>query len=473
MQVNGSGYTILHHFTGTQARMPNGKLLLASDGRLYGVCKQGGANIYRGGALYRIGTDGSGFAIIKQFDQSNGDFSPVGNLVEDAAGVLYGITESAGQFFPPAIYKINKDGSGYSILKKLSDWTEGYDPADGLLLHNGFLYGTCKTGGQFFNGTLFRIRTDGTGFQVLQSMNFNTVGATPTAGLMLTAGGRIFGVNESGGTGFGGTIFSLLPDGTDFTVHKHLGWPNDGGGAQYRLLQASDGKLYGTSQYAGTFGAGTLFSLQPDGTGFSMLYHFNGTQGRLGMAELVEVPLVTLPVQLTRFGAELQGSTVQLRWTTTDEVDTKAFLVERSNGGSFQPLQMVPASGRSRYTSDYKSEDLQPLAGRNDYRLKILDADGSFSYSPTRSVQVIGKARPVIYPNPVTDQLLIAHPWQGGKLSVRFLDSGGKVVLQQIVAAGPVVRVKLQSLPAGTYWLQVRNESEIYTQQLVKPKATQ
>ena len=111
VNADGTAYTRLHQFTDAEGYEPSGKLLEASDGKLYGACRQGGAN--NSGCIYRLDKNGSNFEVIYSYTTYTGGYSPVGGLVEDNSGALYGVN-----FWGyGSVFKINKDGSNYTELK--------------------------------------------------------------------------------------------------------------------------------------------------------------------------------------------------------------------------------------------------------------------------------------------------------------------------------------------------------------------
>lgn len=103
-------------------------------------------------------------------------------------------------------------------------------------------------------------------------------GSVPTASLLQLADGRIYGVRSSGGTEDCGTIFSVKPDGTEFTVLKNFNVED--GAAPAAIVDGGNGKIYGITGTKGTGFFGTIFSINPDGSGFTTLHAFsNPAQG--------------------------------------------------------------------------------------------------------------------------------------------------------------------------------------------------
>ncbi len=157
----------------------------------------------------------------------------------------------------------------------------------GVVVSGGTIYGTAFYGGPSSNGTVFAVSTEGTDFQLLHGFagynggagdESNADGAAPMAGLILS-GSTLYGTTTLGGTGGGGTVFSVSTGGTDFSDLYNFTNGTDGGNPIGGLL-LSDGILYGTTSDAGSGGGGTIFALGADGTGFQTLYSFtNGFDG--------------------------------------------------------------------------------------------------------------------------------------------------------------------------------------------------
>jgi hypothetical protein len=111
----------------------------------------------------------------------------------------------------------------------------------------------------------------------------------------------------------------------------------------------------------------------------------------------------TLPLNFISFEAKKDENIVNLKWTTTDEVNVSGFNIERSiDGHNFQSIGSMRSMGISGL-NNYTSKDISPAAGLNFYRIKEIDQDGKFMYSVIRSIQMDGNAFVSVYPNPSTD----------------------------------------------------------------------
>src|ERR1041385_2069584 len=172
----------------------------------------------------------------------------------------------------------------FTTLYSFGGGTDGASP-NAMVLWSNTLYGTTWTGGVSSNGTIFAIKTNGTDFRTLYSFTAtsgpsgsNTDGAAPNARL-ISSSNTLYGTTVYGGSGGAGTVFAIKTDGTGFTnVHTFSAVVNytNSGGAYPGALIPSGGTLYGTTWGGGSGGNGTVFTVNTDGGGFKTLYDFTG-----------------------------------------------------------------------------------------------------------------------------------------------------------------------------------------------------
>lgn len=267
MAPDGSGFTVLYNFSGSDGANPTAGLILGSDGNLYGTTPQGGsANL---GVVFRIAPDGTGFAVLHNFTSGTTDgANPEAGVIQGADGMIYGTTMSgggSGNF--GTVFKMALDGSGFKLLHKFNGSShDGANPYGSLIQGmDQMLYGTTLRGGSKKLGTVFRISTAGTGFAILHSFlgNKSADGRGPHAGLIQGPDGTLYGTTSTGGTSrVVGTVFQMAPDGTGYTIlHIFDVIPSDGAVPIGGLMRAADGTLYGTTSLGGASGFGTVFQL--------------------------------------------------------------------------------------------------------------------------------------------------------------------------------------------------------------------
>jgi len=209
--------TVLHAFgaTSDDGRQPVGSLAMDAAGNLYGATTQGGAQ-QAGGTVFKIAPDGTESIVHSFFVQGADGFQPYGGVLLDAAGNIYGTTTLGGHDFDGTVYKLAPDGTE-TILHSFSKYLDGTQPMGSLVADaNGNLYGTTSGGGPDDSGTVFEMARDGT-FRTLHS--FDTIGRHfrngiwPVGGLAIDAAGNLYGTTSwDGGTpghhGYG-TVFKI------------------------------------------------------------------------------------------------------------------------------------------------------------------------------------------------------------------------------------------------------------------------
>jgi uncharacterized repeat protein (TIGR03803 family) len=267
------GFTRLRSFgfPDSSCQYPQGRAMLASDGYLYVTTLYGGA--YTEGALLRMRTDGSGLQIIHNFASTTNDGArPMSGVIEGSDGWLYGTTWIGGTNGNGIIFKLQKNGAGYTVLHTFGPENAGQPPRELLELGDGLLYGTTFNGGDYGRGVIYRIAKDGSAFQVIKHFGSEPGdGANPRAGLMRASDGRLYGTTVNGGGSNGGTVFSLLCDGSDYRIIVNFNGGTDGRGPYGNVCESQHGVLYGTTYAGGNNGRGTIFRVNKDGSGYQRL----------------------------------------------------------------------------------------------------------------------------------------------------------------------------------------------------------
>ena len=264
-------YTVLHTFAGSDGADPWGSLALAGSA-LYGTTQLGGAN--GDGVMFMINIDGSGYQVLHNFGSGYSDGTWPQGLPVLSGSTLYGMTDVGGGVNSAGtVYKINTDGSGYQVLHSFTG-SGGSKPQGSLTLSGSTLYGMTFQGGANGNGTVFRMNADGTGFQVLRSFaSGGSDGSTPYGSLTLS-GSTIYGMTTAGGSGGKGTVFTMNIDGTGFQLLHSFASGSTDGSTPYGSLTLSGSTLYGMTYYGGLNSVGTAFKMNIDGTGFQILHNF-------------------------------------------------------------------------------------------------------------------------------------------------------------------------------------------------------
>ncbi|HWC51999.1 MAG TPA: T9SS type A sorting domain-containing protein [Chitinophagaceae bacterium] len=171
-----------------------------------------------------------------------------------------------------------------------------------------------------------------------------------------------------------------------------------------------------------------------------------------------------LPLQLLDFHANKQNTAVDLSWTTTREVNTSYFELERGNDGRNFSRVATIATNNSIYVNTYNYIDQRPLS-TNFYRLKMVDIDGNFKYSAVLKINFSGAQKFEAFPNP-TNSVLTISGIDNNEL-VKLISTDGKLLLQKR-ASGQSMTMDLSSLSTGIYILQYFDGINIQNQKIVK-----
>jgi uncharacterized repeat protein (TIGR03803 family) len=254
-------YNELVVFQGTNGSMPEGSLIQASDGNLYGLTEYGGPS--SNGNLFKCTTTGT---ITTMIDFPTG-VAPQGSLLQASDGNLYGMTYCGGAPGYGTIFKCSLAGV-WSNIYTMGPTAIGNTPYGSVIkASDGNLYGLTKNGGANGDGSIFKY-IPSTG-KMSTLVNFNSVnGSTPYGDLIQGTDGNLYGMTYSGGSANEGAIFKCSLSGT-LTVLKSIGKYPEGS-----IMQASDGYLYGMTQYGGSSGEGNIFKCSTSGA-YTDIYDFS------------------------------------------------------------------------------------------------------------------------------------------------------------------------------------------------------
>lgn len=188
---------------------------------------------------------------------------------------------------------------------------------------------------------------------------------------------------------------------------------------------------------------------------------------------LIAEPATPLPVKLINFDAVKAEKTSVLNWSTSEEVHSDYFDIERSTDGKrWIKLGTVIAHGTTNEVQNYTFTDKAPIFGsgpqsENLYRIKMVDQDGTFAYSRIKSVVFDKEGLVSFYPNPVTVEEKLNFSIEDiSKVStIQIFDSGGKLVHK-----GPAARqINTSNLGSGLYMVHVTyTDGSMSTHRIVK-----
>ena len=377
-QVAAQTFTTLRSFNGNGGANPEAGLILSGN-TLYGTLASGGSS--GNGAVFTVNTDATGLTILHPFtadsgspSYTNGDGAkPEAKLIL-SGNTLYGTAYQGGSSGAGTVFKVNTNGTGFTILKSFTGigGTNGANPEAGLILSGNTVFGTARQGGSTGKGTVFAVNTDGTGFTILHTFTArlngtNSDGANPYAGLILS-GNTLYGTASVGGSSGNGTVFAVNTNGADFTnLHSFtatsgsLSTNSDGASPNAELI-LSGNTLYGTTSVGGSSGQGTVFAVNTNGTGFTNLRSFTGVSGSFNTNSDGANPYAGLILSgNTLYGTANQGGSsgvgtvfaVNTNGTSFTNLHTFTALVSGTNSDGANPLGGLILLGNILYGTAY------------------------------------------------------------------------------------------------------------------------
>lgn len=255
----GRGYSVLYQFQGgTDGEGPVGRLIIDKQGNLYGTTQYGGSNQscdgYTGcGTVFKLAPDGTKTVLYAFTGGADGAF-PRAGLTRDAAGNLFGTAAYGGgggcDYGCGTVFRLAPDGT-FMVLHAFTDSGDGGNPFGGLVkAGRGHYYGTASDeSGHCYCGTVFRASNSG-GFKALYAFTGGNDGGVPLGTLIEDAAENLYGVTLSGGLYEWGTVYTLAPDGTETVLHAFT----DGGDGAWPvggLITDDMGNFYGTTDAGG------------------------------------------------------------------------------------------------------------------------------------------------------------------------------------------------------------------------------
>ncbi len=256
----------------TTGREPS-TITSSENGKFYGTTKLGGTNNY--GTLFEYDPMAESLSALINFDATVIGGDSKGKIFEADNGLLYGTTTTGGPLGNGTLFSY--DPSNQQLTKIIDFETSLGFSAKATLIqsNNGFIYGLCHGGGQYANGTIFKLDTNTN--SVTKVADFNSEGKFPQV-LVQGDNGLLYGIAQQGGNSDVGTIFEFDPPQSslakihDFEAAASGAYPTG-------IMYNGEGKLVGTTQSGGNDDKGTVFEYDLNGNTFQVTHHFNGTNG--------------------------------------------------------------------------------------------------------------------------------------------------------------------------------------------------
>jgi uncharacterized repeat protein (TIGR03803 family) len=282
---------------------PDANMVVGPDGSLYGTTALGGIlgcqDDHGCGTVFKLTPPVSSCktaicpwteTVLHRFTANPDGAYPVGDLVFDQAGNVYGVTNSGGnplcEFFNGddcgVVYTLTAGGVERVIYTFPGGSGGSYPEAGVTFDHSGNLFGTTSRGGGMSDlGTVFELTPEQDGWveNTIYTFQAGSGGQTPYAGLILDQLGNLYGATSTGGVNGGGTVFELTPSNGGWMFSLIYSLTGSGAGGPFaNLVMDKNGNLYGITGGDGKYGMGSVFTLIPANGGwtYTSLHDFTG-----------------------------------------------------------------------------------------------------------------------------------------------------------------------------------------------------
>jgi len=486
------GYDTLHSFTnGNDGGAPQGSLTLIGK-RLYGMAFGGGIN--NKGVIFSIKTNGTGYDTLHSFGWAIDGYkgSPIGSLTLSASGTtLYGMTIHGGIYGYGNIFSINVN-TGYDTLYSFSNSDDGGRPYGNLTLSatGDTLFGMTSSGGLNNDGVIFSIKANGTGYDTLHSFGYTTDGGSPH-GSLTRVGNVLYGITSEGGQYNDGIIFHINSDGTGYDTLHNFGSSIDygGGNAQGSLTLSPSGKFYGVTYNGGYQNYGSIFSLDIKSGAYDTLYSFEEpTDGGDPLGENgITLKGDTLFGTLANIGTLGYGTIFKFTSPSICNLGAAAYSVADTGAQHDGTASVIPAGGSGPYTYAWAANaNTQTTAtatglSAGTYTCTVTDHHGCSATTSATVTSVApaginnissGSGGISIYPNPSNGQFtIVCHSESRLRLDeeslpiIQVYNVLGEQVYTSTLpppnggGASSVFQMNLSSQPGGIYLYRVITNS--------------
>jgi Secretion system C-terminal sorting domain len=440
------------------------KIRVDADGVIYGISlaalaagATGNCRIYRWADQASAPTLCANFAVTERCGDAFGLSGTGANTVLYASGAGLNAT-------PANIYILNTtDGTNFALESKVT-------VASSPTANQQWANRTVEPDGTGVNADIW---IKGGGFEARKISVSAPSSGVRTGTVVTTIVNGTTGGQAS--IGYGG-MRVMTVSGTKYLLFS--GGNNAEAGTVLRSLNITNEAaptLYGTLSYAAAYtannnGSGDVsYKVNGDGT-FQVFYL--STNNALGMTSSVAIP-----VELIKFTGKLKNQQTLLNWSTASEINNAGFSVERSmNGLDYAAIGFVKPQPSGNGINNYDFTDATVQNGQpiTYYRLKQMDTDGKFDYSPVVAIKRSNEklSLSAVYPMPITEGVTLeVVSKQTGKVTVSVTDIVGRLVKTEnftVSEGSNALQLGLNQLAKGTYILNLNNGEVNINQRIVK-----
>ncbi len=467
-QIDAAGnYTVLHAFDGANGWDPRDGVIQGSDGKLYGTTYSGGSA--DAGTVFQLDISGDTpvYTVLHSFDGSNGGGHPKAGVSQGNDGKLYGTTYLGGGYGIGTVYQLDISTANpvFELLHDFPGSGVGYPDTRVTQGVDGKIYGTSKIAG----GSIFQIdmSADIPGFSIVH--RFDSVSDSGFSGDLIQASdGKYYGATSSGGSANKGTVFQLDPSGvTPLYTVLHEFDETTGANPLSGLVKGTDGKIYGITTIGGQYGNGTIYQvdISPDAAVvYTLLHEFDGINGTGATAKLIQGSNGKIYGTTSSGGTVNKGTVFQLDHSEATPVYTVLYDFDEATGAV--PDSLIQASDGSLYgiTSEgglYGGGVAYRISMNSPVNTPSIAANDSFVLNPIITGTVV--FAPGVVGNDTDaegDALTVVGATDTTPRIIMLASGGGKVALY---ADGHFVYTPLRSCFFGTrsFTYQVTDGHEV------------
>lgn len=349
--INGADLRSEYVFDGNPGAFPYfTRLCNGNNGKLYGLTTMGGR--YNYGVLFSFDTSTHEYQKLIDFDGQNYGSIPRGSLIVASNGKMYGMCNQGGNYGYGTLFEFDVNNNALVKLHDFDGSGTGRFPFSHLVqATNGHLYGLCYQGGLFNEGTLFQY--DILNDTVIKHVDFDgsVKGRNPYGSLVQASNGALYGMSYQGGSMNYGTFFSFEPGTNVFAVKFDFNGTSLGSNPYGTPLQSTNGNLYALTYLRGTNNFGTLIEYDPVLDTCYKHYDYTGSiGGRNPYAELTEWNGQLY--SMTPFGGLNNGGVIFSFDLQNNTMSKELDLPGNSNG--FNPYGTLTLCGNEFYGCTYQ-----------------------------------------------------------------------------------------------------------------------
>ncbi len=295
--------TVLYSFSGgSDGAYPFSPVVRDGAGNLYGTTSMGGSA--NAGVVFKVDANGTE-TVLHSFTGGQDGVTPIGGLLRDKAGNLYGTTSQGGTSNDGVLFKITPRGKEIILHTFTGSTKDGKYPSYTSLLSDaqGNLYGVTEEGGAADGGILYKLSTSGK-LTILHSFKGGTTDGCNVLGTpFMDAAGNFYGTTSSCGAHTLGTVWKVSASGKEKVLHSFAGGTTDGEYPLAGVIVDAKGNVYGNTETGGSADVGTVYEISKTGK-FTLLHSFDGTDGKYPYGSFVQNAKGTL------FGTTQNGGTI-------------------------------------------------------------------------------------------------------------------------------------------------------------------